>query len=1370
MILQRATHIAILFLMVSLPRLCAQDGPDLPKYFPSYSNDFSDYRTFPSSCMEDAFWDRHGKLWLKTCGISVVNSLHLFQFDGYGFRLVRGAIKNLDQYHKIIGLYDDDTLIGYKRDTDDTGIFAFDFDTEQLRFYPFKPKGQIVEMTLPASGEVLIFVIDEDQWLFYTFINYEYKLLKKVNAPFPYDRRKSNKNGNFFYQQGRVLGLTAVDEAKIWFVDLASDSSKTLDLNDFIPGITSLAKDQQAGHFRFTPETIYYVKRYLQQPNQFFEFDYTGQHLVPVQKFPVGWHVEDVFWDRKGNTLFLCRDTKNRYRAMLEDASGLQTDYSAFFADQSSRVRKIKSADFRHDLLICHEKGITYHMVKAKDAIRQHLPSESTRAMAELTDDRLLVSTQSQFRKYVIDRPSGKHSLFPVSTCELGWTRLIRDKERKIWTHARNNLVEYDPIANTCEKYPVDCRIFRLFTFIDDHQLAIVSNDNFLMTYNLKTRETIPFLENGQQVTIDGFLQEILVGKNGYLWIASSKGLRKIDLKNNQTETIGQEAPFLDHRFLCMEQDKTGRLWLGTSLGGLHIYDPVSGEVTVLNSAKGLANNSVVSIVQDDEGVRWLGTYNGISLVSPDGQLIANIYQEDGLIDKECNRYSTFKARDGKLFIGTTRGLNEIDPVKIKEKLGVSETPKIYLTSLGFHDPVSKKNKVLEFGLNKPGTIQLPASKRFLNLSFATSNHFKPQNNRYAYLLEGVNEDWKFIGNQQFLTLNNLPAGKYQLLVKATTGFNKWTPEPLVVNIYAKEFFYKKVWFYALLATVFVGIALLWIVRLRTAVKKATHQIKKDKELIEEQAEKLKELDVAKSRFFTNISHEFRTPLTIIAGMIGQIKKKPEAWLDKGVRMIEQNTENLLHLINQILDLRKLESSELQTKLVYGDIVSYLEFVSEPYQSFGHSKGIQMHFLAVQPVVMMDYDPQKMLRVISNLLSNAFKYVPENGNIYLTIDQKSKGEQPFLEIQVKDTGTGIATDRLPFIFDRFYQVDDSTTREREGSGIGLSLTRELINLLGGTIEVASSLGKGTTFTILLPITDQAAENQENLPELSADTIQEKVESEIGVLAGSQTTLDNALTVGTDNEGPTVLVVEDNPDVAQYIIACLEDSYLTEVATDGQKGIDKGIEMVPDLIISDVMMPFKDGFELCHALKTDERTSHVPIVLLTAKSDTDSKISGWKRGADAYLTKPFEPEELLSRLDNLLENRKKLQQRFANITVVSEPINTNKTTNDEFKIEDAYLQKVVRIVSENLSDQGFGIAHLCRALGMGRSQVHNKIKALTGKSTSLFIRSIRLQKARQLLQTTDMNVSEVAYEVGFKYPSHFTKFYSEEFNELPKEVK
>ena len=531
-------------------------------------------------------------------------------------------------------------------------------------------------------------------------------------------------------------------------------------------------------------------------------------------------------------------------------------------------------------------------------------------------------------------------------------------------------------------------------------------------------------------------------------------------------------------------------------------------------------------------------------------------------------------------------------------------------------------------------------------------------------------------------------------------------------------------------------------------------KLKEQKAVVEKQKEKLEKLDQTKSRFFTNISHEFRTPLTVISGMIDQVHTKPEQWLDRGPKIIKRNTLGLLNLVNQILDLRKLESNELKIQMVQGDVIKYLRYISESYDSFAKTQGLQLHFLPVINELIMDYDADKLLKIVTNLLSNAVKYTPRGGNIYVHIDKITNNSQAFLSLWVQDTGQGIDEKDLPNIFDRFYQVDDSMSRKGEGTGIGLALTKELVKLMGGKIEAQSQLGKGSTFKVALPVTNQAEPEQQ----AKQNNLEEKAVFQY--LAISQPRQKDLLTTTTSEDKPRLLVVEDNPDVRQFLIACLEEQYNITTADDGQMGIDKAIESIPDLIVSDVMMPEKNGFELTETLKQDERTDHIPIVLLTAKADFDSKISGLEKGADAYLAKPFEEKELLVRLEKLLELRKKLQARYINST---EPTK-------EKRIEDPFFQKFAELIEKHLANPELDMSQISRSLGMSRTQVFRKLKALTGKSPTAVIRSIRLQKGKELLSSEDLTISEVAYEVGFTSLNYFSTAFFEEFGVRPSSLR
>ncbi|MEM6320850.1 MAG: tetratricopeptide repeat protein [Bacteroidota bacterium] len=519
--------------------------------------------------------------------------------------------------------------------------------------------------------------------------------------------------------------------------------------------------------------------------------------------------------------------------------------------------------------------------------------------------------------------------------------------------------------------------------------------------------------------------------------------------------------------------------------------------------------------------------------------------------------------------------------------------------------------------------------------------------------------------------------------------------------------------------------------------------------LEQQERERLEEMDAFKSRFFTNISHELRTPLTIIKGMAEQIHQKPDKWLTKGTQMIRQNAKNLLRLVNQILDLRKLENNKLQLNTIQGDIFGYLKFMVASHTSLAEEKDVNLKIDIPTTPIMMDFDRDKLMKIVSNLLSNAIKFTETKGTV--TLSSKSIAQQ--LQIKVQDTGIGIPKDQLPYIFDRYYQIEQANNPNPQGSGIGLALLQELVKLMQGSIQVESEVNQGTTFTVLLPITRQAMLEKE----LTLAAPQPKVTREISEKPHP------IAPENTSEELPKLLIIEDNKDMITFLVACLETHYQLDIAYDGAEGINKAIETIPDLIISDVMMPHKNGFEVCDTLKTDERTSHIPIILLTAKADFESRLSGLEKGADVYMGKPFEERELLIRLEKLLELRKKLQAHYSSFDTSTKKAAPPQT------IEDAFISKIKKLIQDNLTHANFGVPQLCQQLTMSRSQVFRKVKALTGKSPTLFIRSIRLQTARRLLETTNLNVSEVAYDVGFSSPSYFSTAFTEEFGTPPSEI-
>jgi signal transduction histidine kinase/DNA-binding response OmpR family regulator len=562
--------------------------------------------------------------------------------------------------------------------------------------------------------------------------------------------------------------------------------------------------------------------------------------------------------------------------------------------------------------------------------------------------------------------------------------------------------------------------------------------------------------------------------------------------------------------------------------------------------------------------------------------------------------------------------------------------------------------------------------------------------------------------------------------------------------------------------------------------------------LIRQQSEQLRTLDSAKSRFFTNVSHEFRTPLTVILGLTEQLElantssssdsnlknhaghsSPAGVKLQESLVLIRRNGESLLRLINQILDLSKMDNGVLKAHWQRGDIVAYLQYLTESFYSLAQERDVRLVFYPETKYLEMDYDAEKMQAIVTNLLSNALKFTGRTGKVVLHVKlappaQSDPAGPECLQLVVRDTGKGIPEAELPHIFDRFYQVDDSTTRRGEGTGIGIGLAyvKELVQLLGGGISVESTVGMGSSFRLLFPIQKQAEVSALPVPLQSATRLSP-------LFTQPASTLSDASPRPTDApSSKSLLLIEDNPDVAAYLRSLLEADYQIEWADNGQAGIDKAIAFIPDIIISDVMMPEKDGYEVCDILKNDERTNHIPIILLTAKAAQSDKIVGLRKGADAYLEKPFHREELMIRLEKLVELRTILQARYASNRAMRSGAENLRVdlpaakAHESLPIQDPLLERLHQIVLQRLGDARLDTALLCRQLQLSNIQLHRKLKALTGETPLQYIRQVRLSRARHMLQTTSLNVSEIAYETGFNDPNYFSRLFQEHFGETP----
>jgi signal transduction histidine kinase/DNA-binding response OmpR family regulator len=815
----------------------------------------------------------------------------------------------------------------------------------------------------------------------------------------------------------------------------------------------------------------------------------------------------------------------------------------------------------------------------------------------------------------------------------------------------------------------------------------------------------------------------------------------------------------------CIANGKLFRLQLGaTSATAMPL--PTSSEVL-----------QGQHILEDRFNNQWVSTENGVMLIN-EVTASALFYDSRNYLNDNILllRPSVIPAQDadGYLYFGGARGVSVLNPTDFKAVQ--SQLPIVKIIDLNINGQPAN----LDSAIHRLTVLQLPYNQNNLSFAFTILYSAVPERNCYAYRINGGK--WVYLGTKNMVNFSRLAPGDYDLQVKAANSDGVWNEEGTQLYISILPPWWRS-WPAYLTYLLLLGLLLRRYLRFREKRLQLAHQLDTERK----EAERMHELDDFKSRFFTNISHEFRTPLTVILGMAEQISETANSndQLSQHIALIQRNGQNLLRLINQILDLAKLESGKLSVQLEQADMVAFSRYIVESLQLLSKIKDISLHFEAETNDLWMAFDVEKMQSVLFNLLSNAIKFTPKGGHIYLKITHETADNQSICRISVRDTGVGIPEEKLERIFDRFYRVDESYTRQADGTGIGLAFTRELVRLMGGSIAVKSQLGEGTSFEVVLPIRELPQETASlhtptwgisRNPDVKQDIVPVASFFEEGNFANA-----NAELLPNENSQvlkPVLLIVEDNDDVRQYLRACVVEQYHVIEACNGRAGIEMALEHTPDLIVSDVMMPEKDGLELCQTLKNDPRTSHIPIVLLTAKASVESRIAGLSRGGDAYLTKPFHREELVLILGNLLQSRRVLQERIKATLLASQAaIDTSSVTAavaleplTVLEIEDVFVQKLRQYTEENLSNANLSMEELSRAMTMSYQNLHRKLTALTNLSPVQFIRFIRLQKAKVLLQTTQLSVGDIAFEVGFSDPKYFSRVFTEEFGKPPSTMR
>ena len=940
-------------------------------------------------------------------------------------------------------------------------------------------------------------------------------------------------------------------------------------------------------------------------------------------------------------------------------------------------------------------------------------------------------------------------------------TSILTDKKGIIWVGTDEGLVRYDPLSDSFfhyqEKLMKDDSNYLTNEFIydlfEDRQGNLwIGTSGGLHKFDRKRKHFNHFLNNTKgEINKAGFyIGVIYEDSRGEFWIGAN-GLYQFDPEEGTLKKyygISEDSSTsIDYMVFDIAEDRNGNLWVGT-FGGLFCVQS-NGITERFTQKDGLPSNHVYGILEDDSGFLWIATFEGLIQLDPVKKTF-NSYQLQGtFLQNEFVVKGYYKAKDGRLYLGQAQRFTFFDPGDIRYNLRIPTVVikqiKLFNNPIKFDKPISDIN-----------AVNLSHGDNMLTFDFVSLNFTNSSQNQYAYMLEGFNEDWIYCGNERYATFTNIDPGEYVFRVKASNNDGIWNEEGVSVSIIINPPLWATWWAYLLYA-VFIVSLFTGATRFYLNRQRLKHQLG----LEHEHAEKLGEIDQMKSRFFANISHEFRTPLTLILGPSENIiTEAPSENAAKQAGIIKRNANRLLGLINQLLDLSKLEAGKLELKASKSNIVAFIKGITMSFESVAEGKDISLKVVPEKEQIESYFDKEKMTKIMTNLLSNAFKFTPDGGQIMVTINESNHNS---VCIKVRDTGVGIPEDKLPKLFDRFYQVDSSHTREHEGTGIGLAFTKELVELHHGTISVDSKFGEWTEFTIGLPVGRQHLKDEEIVEtekEMTDDII---VDNEECVPSTVEEVNVNKI---MDEDKNILLVVEDNADVRDYIKDSLGDEFQIEEASNGEQGVRKAEKIIPDLIISDIMMPKMDGNELTRILKKDEKTSHIPIILLTAKSLQESKLEGLEAGADDYLTKPFDTKELQIRIKNLIKIRRKLQNKYGKGDYVP-------TKKEEAKklssLEEQFMSKVLEVIEEHISEEEFSIEQFGKEVGMSRVQLHRKLKALSGKSASHYLRSVRLSKARQLIEEQRGNISEIAYSVGFSSPQYFTRCFKEEFGFPPSDL-
>ncbi|HPG38904.1 MAG TPA: two-component regulator propeller domain-containing protein [bacterium] len=944
-------------------------------------------------------------------------------------------------------------------------------------------------------------------------------------------------------------------------------------------------------------------------------------------------------------------------------------------------------------------------------------------------------------------------------------TCIYKDQDGIFWIGTKEGLNRYDRENDLFHRYYVKTspitgnNFINVITGDNDGRLLLGSN-NGLIIFDKAIREFSHLDYDVDNILNNEAVVTILIDRERLWWIGYLRsGLVRYNPATGDYVHYRSDpgaVNSLNNNFVqSLYQDKSGQLWIATRKG-LNRFNKTTGEFFSYTKTDGLPSNVIVGILEDNSGNLWLSTTNGLTKFNIGQENFNNYDISDGLQGNQFWINSCFKSQSGELFFGGNNGFNTFFPDDMTRFLN-PHIPPIVISSV----KISNRPIIHNFPANSSGadTLRLSWRENQISFEFAALDYTRPDKNQFAYMLQGFDTDWIYAGTRRYANYTNLDPGYYTFKVKGTNNDGVWNETGTVLSLFISTPFWKTWW-----ALVLYGIIAAGFIYAVNAYFISLVRIRHDLKIERMEKEKAREINQFKLQFFTDVAHEFKTPLTLIQAPLEEIitSRKRGFQYEHEFRLMHRNVRYLLRLVHQLLDFRKAEQGKMELKTSHGNIVQFIREVYELFSDSALKHGIDYQFIAGSENIDGWFDWEKLEEILVNLIDNAFKYSPNHGKICVTVDTVSSPEDtcPNVVIGVKDSGIGIPAENLAHIFERFFHARDENHPNQVSSGLGLALSKRLTELHHGEITVTSEPGKGSCFTVRLPLGDRHLQADEKVTASNGSAFSlAAVKMPVDELITDEAP-DSGATEKNTEEKPLILVVEDDNELRTYMIKTLARKYRIIDAGNGKDGLEKAQKHIPNIIISDIIMPQMDGIEMCRCLKSDLTTSHIPVILLTARSGIEQKIEGLETGADDYIEKPFHFRFLDARIKNILKSRQKLQQRYR------QELLTQPTVIEAVSMDEKFLVKISELIEKRLADPDLEVKHLAIEVGISRTLLFVKLKELTGYSPKDFIKSIRLKKAAQYLQKTDLTIGEIAYQVGFIYPKYFSTCFLQQYGKTP----